>query len=249
VQVLCGDHFEEAIEDDDEWQDTTGNSSATFLTFCTVCWTAFPTDLRVVWHCSRNSLWPRSRDLPKWSSRLLMSLCGLNWQVETCIIGAGGVGNLLKAVDRLEVSFFNNSSANCTVSLYLINFAWALVIGPLLCAWLKMSLNSSGICVDFWLKSLLASLSSSSDFSMFWKKCFNFATLSTLILFFNFTFAFVLLMSMNSAGPFQFGTNLGFFVVSKSLAISTLSPILNVCGSACLSHCSFVFWLFVKVHS
>ncbi len=36
-------HFEEAIEDDEECREMTGNSSASFWTFSTVCWTAFPT--------------------------------------------------------------------------------------------------------------------------------------------------------------------------------------------------------------
>jgi len=50
-------------------------------------------------------------------------------------------------------------------------------------------------------------------------------TLSNLILFFNFTLALVSLMSMISAGPFQFGTNFGFFVVSKSLAIYIVNDV------------------------
>jgi hypothetical protein len=43
-------HFEESVEEDDECWEMTGNSLATFQTFSTVCWTAFPTDLRVDQH-------------------------------------------------------------------------------------------------------------------------------------------------------------------------------------------------------
>ncbi len=37
-------HFQEAVDDEDEWREMTGKSLATFRTFCMVCWTAFPTD-------------------------------------------------------------------------------------------------------------------------------------------------------------------------------------------------------------
>ncbi len=47
-------HFEEAVDDEDECREMARNSSATFRTLSTVCWTAFPTDFRVERHLLRN---------------------------------------------------------------------------------------------------------------------------------------------------------------------------------------------------
>ncbi len=54
-------HFEEAVDDEDECREMAGNSSATFRTLSTVCWTAFPTDFWVERHRLRNCWRPSNK--------------------------------------------------------------------------------------------------------------------------------------------------------------------------------------------
>ncbi len=86
----------------------TGNSSANFWTFLTVCWTAFPTVFRVDRHLLRNCCHPSSRFRPRCRSRLFTS--GLSRSnlpeplADFGVIGCAGgsVGDLLGAVSVVE---------------------------------------------------------------------------------------------------------------------------------------------------
>jgi hypothetical protein len=62
-------HFEEAVDNEEECLEMTGNSSATFRTLSMVCWTALPTDFRVDLHLLSNSWRPSRRFRPKCRSR------------------------------------------------------------------------------------------------------------------------------------------------------------------------------------